>query len=70
MMVRTHYLIMGLLAVLIGFAMPNVTQSDWMLDSCIEACRSSFDPDKDMTDYTDCVENCKSQHPDGSSEEP
>ena len=64
MMDRSHYLTMVFLAILIGFAAPNVTQSDWMLDECMEDCRSSFDPDKDMTDYTDCVENCKSQHPD------
>ena len=66
-MVKTNYLIMGLLAVLIGFTMPDVMQrSDWMLSDCIENCRSSFDPDKDITGYSECVENCKRQYPDDS----
>ena len=66
-MVKTNYLIMGLLAVLIGFTMPDVMQrSDWMLSDCIENCRSSFDPDKDITGYSECIENCKSQYPDDS----
>ena len=67
-MVKTNYLVMGLLAIVIGFAIPNVTQSDWELSQCIENCRSSFDPDKDMAAYRDCVENCKRQYPDDSTD--
>ena len=69
MMVKTNYLIMGLLAVVIGFAMPHVTQSDWELSECIENCRSSFDPAEDMAAYWECVEDCKRQYPDDPSDE-
>jgi len=69
-MVKTYYLIVGLLAVVLGFAVPDVTLSDWRLDDCIEDCRSTFDPVKDMGAYTDCVQNCKRRYPDHPPEEP
>jgi hypothetical protein len=64
-MVRIGCLIIGLLVVAIVFGVPDVTLSDWELSDCIENCRSTFDPDKDIGSYSDCVENCKRNHADG-----
>jgi hypothetical protein len=62
-MPKIGYLIMSSLVLAIGFAVPDVTQSDWELSECIENCRIAFDPDKAMADYSDCVENCKRKFP-------
>lgn len=63
-MVKTGFFIMGLLVLAVGFAVPDVTQSDSGLSDCIENCRSTFDPDKDMESYSACVESCRDNHSD------
>lgn len=62
-MAKSGYLLMSALVVAVGITVPDATQSDWELSECIEDCRMAFDPDKDMSDYSDCVENCKRQMP-------
>jgi hypothetical protein len=50
------------LAILVFSTGLSRVQSNYDLDQCIEDCRITFDPDKDPTGYSDCVDDCKRQN--------
>ena len=50
------------LAILVFSIGLSGVQSNYDLDQCIEDCRITFDPDKDPTGYSDCVDGCKRQN--------
>lgn len=63
---RNSMLLLALLVGAAGFVAPEATRSNWELESCIQSCRDSFDPDKDAGAYEQCVDQCKQQHPEPS----
>jgi hypothetical protein len=57
------------LALIMMFPGISCVYSDYELDSCIEDCRSTFDPDKDQISYSGCVEECKRRSEDRAASE-
>ena len=40
--------------------------SDWQLQNCIEGCRVTYDPNRRLSEYSNCVETCKRMHPEAA----
>jgi len=55
-------LCMFVVAVMLSIlALPQVHQN-WELDTCIESCRNAFDPLKDPTSNSRCVDQCRRRY--------
>jgi hypothetical protein len=61
-MIRMKFCLLALGIFLLAFGLPQ-GRSDYELDSCIEGCADYIDQDKDPVGYSQCVEDCKRQHP-------
>ncbi len=62
-MKRTKFCLLALGIFLLVLGLPQ-GRSGYELDSCIEECADYIDQDKDPVGYSQCVEDCKRQHPD------
>ncbi len=61
-MARIRFCVLALGIFLLVLELPP-SQSSYELDSCIESCAEDIDQDKDPVGYSQCVEDCKRQHP-------
>jgi hypothetical protein len=61
-MIRIKFCLLALGIFLFALGLPQ-GRSGYELDSCIEDCADYIDRDKDPVGYSQCVEDCKRQHP-------
>jgi hypothetical protein len=61
-MTRMMFSLLAVGILLLALGLPQ-GRSGYELDSCIEGCADYIDQDKDPVGYSQCVEDCKRQHP-------
>jgi hypothetical protein len=60
-MLKMSTCLIGVAVILSILVLPQV-HYNWELDTCIEGCRNGFDPLKDPTSYSRCVDQCKMRY--------